>query len=258
MVKNIIKSKLRYGENPNQDAYLLHDSKNSIFNYQISGKEISYNNILDVDSGLRCLDEFNEPTSVIIKHTNPCGVASAKNINKAFQKSFESDPKSAFGGIILLNRKVNEELAKILIKNFFEMIVSPGFDKAARNILTLKKRLILLKKPKFKKFIIEYKSTIFGDLYQSKDLKPINQKFLKLVSKNKASLKSKEDLLFAIKVVKHLKSNSIVLARNKQTIGIGNGQTNRVDSLKFAIKNRDTYFKKKFICLCFRWVFSFY
>ena len=249
MVKNIIKSKLRYGENPNQDAYLLHDSKNSIFNYQISGKEISYNNILDVDSGLRCLDEFNEPTSVIIKHTNPCGVASAKNINKAFQKSFESDPKSAFGGIILLNRKVNEELAKILIKNFFEMIVSPGFDKAARNILTLKKRLILLKKPKFKKFIIEYKSTIFGDLYQSKDLKPINQKFLKLVSKNKASLKSKEDLLFALKVVKHLKSNSIVLARNKQTIGIGNGQTNRVDSLKFAIKNRDTYFKKKlFVC----------
>ncbi len=249
MVKNIIKSNLRYGENPNQDAYLLHDSKNSIFNYQISGKEISYNNILDVDSGLRCLDEFSEPTSVIIKHTNPCGVASAKNINKAFQKSFESDPKSAFGGIILLNRKVNEELAKILIKNFFEMIVSPGFDKAARKILTLKKRLILLKKPKFKKFIIEYKSTIFGDLYQSKDLIPINQKFLKLVSKNKASLKSKEDLLFALKVVKHLKSNSIVLARNKQTIGIGNGQTNRVDSLKFAIKNRDTYFKKKlFVC----------
>ena len=183
MVKNIIKSKLRYGENPNQDAYLLHDSKNSIFNYQISGKEISYNNILDVDSGLRCLDEFNEPTSVIIKHTNPCGVASAKNIDKAFQKSFDSDPKSAFGGIILLNRKVNEKLAKILVKNFFEMIVSPGFDKAARKKLTLKKRLILLKNPKFKKFIIEYKSTIFGDLYQSKDLIPINQKFLKLASR---------------------------------------------------------------------------
>ena len=97
------KIKLRYGENPSQKANLVTNSSQSIFDYQISGKKISYNNIIDVDSGLRCLNEFSEPTSIIVKHTNPCGVASGKNINLAFRKSYESDSKSAFGGIILLN-----------------------------------------------------------------------------------------------------------------------------------------------------------
>ena len=105
------KTKLRYGENPNQKAYLLQNKKKSIFEYQISGKMISYNNIIDVDSGLKCLNEFKEPTSIIIKHTNPCGVASSKDIYQAFYKSFESDRKSAFGGVIFLNRKVNLKLA---------------------------------------------------------------------------------------------------------------------------------------------------
>ena len=104
--------KLRYGENPSQKANLITNSSRSIFDYQINGKKISYNNILDVDSGLRCLNEFREPTSIIVKHTNPCGIASGKNIIEAFQKSFESDSKSAFGGIILLNRKVDSKLAK--------------------------------------------------------------------------------------------------------------------------------------------------
>ena len=112
------KIKLRYGENPNQEAYLIKNSKKTIFDYQISGKKISYNNLIDLDSGLKCLAEFDEPTSVIIKHTNPCGVASAKNIVNAFLNSYNSDPKSAFGGIILLNRKVNLNLAKILIWYF--------------------------------------------------------------------------------------------------------------------------------------------
>ena len=111
---------LRYGENPNQKAYLLSNINKLILDFQISGKKISYNNIIDLDSGLRCLNEFSEPTSIIVKHTNPCGVASAKNINKAFQKSYESDTKSAFGGIIFLNRKLNSSLANIIVKNFFE------------------------------------------------------------------------------------------------------------------------------------------
>tara|TARA_X000000950_G_scaffold84546_1_gene106374 strand:- start:287 stop:1204 length:918 start_codon:yes stop_codon:yes gene_type:complete len=240
---------LRYGENPNQKAYIINNQKSSIFNFQISGKTISYNNLIDLDSGLKCLAEFSEPTSIIIKHTNPCGVASSNNIISAFIKSYESDPKSAFGGIIFLNRKVDLQLAKKIHKNFYEMVVAPNFDKNALNILKQKKKLILLKIPKIKKQNIEFKSTLFGDLYQTKDFTPINKKFLNLSSVKKASSKSINDLIFSLKVAKHLKSNAIVLSRNKQTVGLGHGQTNRFDALNFAIKNMNKYFKKKpFVC----------
>ena len=240
------KIKLRYGENPNQDGFLLDYPNNSIFNYQISGKRISYNNLIDLDSGLKCLKEFNEPTAIILKHTNPCGVASAKNIQLAFVKSYNSDPKSAFGGIIFLNRKVGVSLAKKIFKNFFEMIVALDFDKKALEILVKKKNLILLKIPKIQKSTIEYKSTLFGDIYQTTDLKPINKKFIKLASKIRGSENSIADLIFSLKVAKHLKSNAVVLSGNKQTLGVGHGQTNRVDALKFALKNMKKYFKKRF------------
>ena len=243
------KIKLRYGENPNQKSYLINDKKNSIFSYQISGKQISYNNLIDLDSGLRCLKEFLEPTSIILKHTNPCGIASAKNIEIAFDRSYESDPKSAFGGIILLNRKVTSRLAKKIYKNFFEMIVALDFDIGALKILEKKKNLILLKIPNIKKPTIEYRSTLFGDLYQTTDLNPINRKFLNLISKKRGSTKSINDLIFSLKVAKHLKSNAVVLSRNKQTLGLGHGHTNRVDALHYAIKNMNKYFKKgAFVC----------
>jgi len=240
---------LRYGENPNQKAFLINEQKSSIFDFQLSGKIISYNNLIDLDSGLKCLAEFSEPTSIIIKHTNPCGVASSNNITSAFIKSYKSDPKSAFGGIIFLNRIVNLQLAKKIHKNFYEMVVAPNFDKNALDILKQKKKLILLKIPKIKKQNIEFKSTLFGDLYQTKDLTPIDRKFLNLSSVKKASSKSIDDLIFSLKVVKHLKSNAVVLSRNKQTVGLGHGQTNRFDALNFAIKNMNKYFKKKpFVC----------
>ena len=243
------KIKLRYGENPNQKGYLINDQKNSIFSYQISGKQISYNNLIDLDSGLKCLKEFIEPTSIILKHTNPCGIASAKNIDIAFDRSYKSDPKSAFGGIILLNRKVTPRLAMKIYKNFYEMIVALDFDQNALKILEKKKNLILLKIPNIKKTTLEYKSTLFGDLYQTTDLTPINRKFLSLVTKKKASTKSVNDLIFSLKVAKHLKSNAIVLSRNKQTLGLGHGHTNRVDALYNAIKNMNKYFKKgTFVC----------
>ncbi|MDC2978837.1 hypothetical protein OAZ15_04480 [Pelagibacteraceae bacterium] len=243
------KIKLRYGENPNQEAYLINNSKLSIFDFQISGKKISYNNLIDLDSGLKCLSEFNEPTSIIVKHTNPCGVASAKDIKKAFAKSYESDPKSAFGGIIFLNRNVKSDLAKKIVKNFFEMVVAPNFDKSSLKILKKKKNLIILKTPNIKRQKVEYKSTLFGNLYQTAALSSINRNFLNLVTNKKASLKSISDLIFSIKVVKHLKSNAVVLSSNKQTVGLGQGQTNRVDALKFAIKNKNKYFKKNlFVC----------
>ena len=244
------KFKLRYGENPNQNAWMKINSNESLFDFQINGKKISYNNIIDLDSGLRCLSEFNEPTSLIVKHTNPCGVASANKIENAFIKSFKSDSKSAFGGIIFLNRKVNLNLAKIIFEFFFEMVVATDFDKSALNLLKKKKKLILLKIPKIKEERIEFRSTLFGDLYQTKDFTTINNKFLTLASNNKTSNKLIDDLLFSLKVVKHLKSNAIVLTCNKQTVGLGLGQTNRVDALKFAIKNKKKHFKNKsFVCV---------
>ena len=244
-----IRIKLRYGENPNQKSYIIYNQKNSIFDYQINGKKISYNNLIDLDSGLKCLKEFYEPTSIILKHTNPCGIASAKNIELAFKKSYMSDPKSAFGGIVLLNRKVSPKLAKIINKNFYEIIVALDYDKNAVEILKKKKNLILLKMPNIKKPNLEYRSTLFGDLYQSTDLKIINKNFIKLVSKKRGSTNSISDLIFSLKVVKHLKSNAVVLTRNKQTIGLGHGQTNRVDALNSAIRNMNKYFKKgKFVC----------
>ena len=240
---------LRYGENPNQNAYLINNQKNSIFDFQLSGKIISYNNLIDLDSGIRCLAEFKEPTSIIIKHTNPCGVASSNSITKAFIKSYKSDSKSAFGGIIFLNRKVDLQLAKKIHKNFFEMVVAPNFDRYALNILKQKKKLILIKIPKIKKQNTEYKSTLFGDLYQTKDLTPINKRFVNLVSEKKGTSKSIDDLIFSLKVAKHLKSNAVVLSKNKQTLGLGHGQTNRFDALNSAIKNMNKYFKtKSFVC----------
>ena len=240
---------LRYGENPSQKAHLISNSVKTVFDYQISGKRLSYNNIIDLDSGLRCLNEFSEPTSIIVKHTNPCGVASAKEINRAFQKSYESDKKSAFGGIIFLNRKVNSRLANIIIKNFFEMIVAPSFETKAVTILKRKKNFILLKTPSIKIKKMEYKSTMFGDLHQTIDEEKINKKFINLVSNKKPSSRFVEDLIFSLKIVKHLKSNAIVLSNNKQTLGLGHGQTNRVDALSFAIKNKKKYFKNvQFVC----------
>ncbi len=245
----MIRKKLRYGENPNQTSFLINKNKGSIFDYQINGKEISYNNIIDLDSGLKCLNEFNEPTSIILKHTNPCGVASSNNINEAFKKSHESDTKSAFGGIIVLNRKVNLDLAKKIVKNFYEMVAASDFEKEALDLLKNKKKLILIKIPKIKRQTVDYRSTLFGDLYQSRDLIPITKKFLKLVSNKSVSSKSLEDLIFSLKVVKHLKSNAIVLSNNKQTIGLGHGQTSRVNALNLAIQNKNVYFKNKsFVC----------
>ena len=243
------KINLRYGENPNQAAYLISKTKESIFDFQVGGKKISYNNIIDIDSGLKCLREFSEPTSIIIKHTNPCGVASANKILNAFVKSYNSDPKSAFGGIILLNRKVNSKLAKEIFKYFFEIVVSPSFDNSALKILQKKKNLILLRIPKIKFNTLEYKSTNFGDLYQTCDLTQINKQFLTLVSEKKTSSKYILDLIFSLKVAKHLKSNAVVLSNNKQTLGIGHGQTNRFDALSYAIKNKKKYFKNDlYVC----------
>ena len=178
--------KLKYGENPHQKAQLKIKKTRNLSNYKIQGKEISFNNILDVDSGLDFLNEFKEPTTVIIKHNNACGVASSSTIKKSFVRALKSDKKSAFGGVVLLNKKLESNLAKILIKNFFEVVVSPGYTHEAIKILSLRKNLILINSnmiPKKQKKII--KSVRIGNLIQENDSFKLSKKHFKIVSKNK-------------------------------------------------------------------------
>ena len=184
--KVLNKNVLRYGENPNQNSF-IENNTNSIFKFQLSGKEISYNNIVDIDSGYKCLREFIEPTCIIVKHSNPCGAASAENINLAFKKALKSDFKSSFGGIVLLNRNIDKNLANLISKNFFEVVVASNYDNQAISILQKKKKLILLKIKKIKIPKKEYKSTIFGTIHQNVDFDNINTKFCKLVAYEKVS-----------------------------------------------------------------------
>ncbi len=243
--------KLRYGENPDQTALLKKNKNQSFVDYQIQGKQISYNNILDIDSGLDFLNEFSEPTTVIIKHNNACGVASSNTIKGSFVKAFNCDKKSAFGGVILFNKKIDKDLAKIIIKNFFEVLVSPGYTNEAIDILRERKKLILINSSKIPKIKKEISRTVrMGSLLQKDNNFKISKKSFKVVSKNnKLSPKEYDDIIFAFKVVKHIKSNGIVLVKNKRTVGIGAGQMNRYDATKLAImKYKENFSLKNLVC----------
>ena len=229
--------KLKYGENANQESsYHLDDINNSLLKFQISGRKIGYNNLLDLDAGLNCINEFNEPTCVIIKHNNPCGVASSNNIENAFKKAYQSDPLSAFGGVVLFNRKINKKLALLLSKKFIEILSAKGFEKNAFSILSKKEKLIIIDSTNVqiseKK---EMKRIVGGFLIQEKNKTKIISKNLMCVSKKNTNKNYIMNLIFAYKVCKHVKSNAIVLVFNKQTIGIGAGQMNRFDSTKLAL-----------------------
>jgi phosphoribosylaminoimidazolecarboxamide formyltransferase/IMP cyclohydrolase len=244
------KIKIKYGENPNQKAYYLAKTKSNLFTSQLSGKNLGYNNILDISEGLNCLNEFNEPTCVIIKHNNPCGVASAENIKNAYLRALASDPLSAFGGVVLFNRKIDIELAKILINNFYEVVVATKFNKESLKTLKSKKRLTIIDSSELEEKNTKiYKSVNSGVLYQEFNSFKISKSKIKLVSKKKSPDKILDDLIFAYKVAKHVKSNAIVLANNKQTVGIGAGQMSRVDATKIAIIKYRKFFKHKtFVC----------
>ena len=244
------KIKLKYGENANQKAYYLASSKSNLFNSQLGGKNLGYNNILDISDGLSCLNEFQEPTCVIIKHNNPCGIASADNIEKAYEKAIQSDPVSAFGGVVLFNKKINTILAKKINSRFFEVIVAPKIHKKTLEVLSIKKKLIIIDSSGLKnKNKQSLKSVNSGILYQEQNQFRVSKSKIKLVSKKIASKKTRDDLIFAFKVAKHVKSNAIVLANNKQTLGIGAGQMSRLDSTRMAIlKYKDFFKKKSFVC----------
>ena len=242
---------LRYGENPNQKSRLVKTKNKSIFDYQIQGKKISYNNILDIDSGLDFLNEFKEPTAVIVKHNNACGIASSRNIKEAFIKAVESDKNSAFGGVVLFNKKITIKLAEKILNKFFDIVIAPGFDKKSIQAFNKKKNLILIdSKEIIKKEKISSRSVRSGYLVQKTDNHAITKNNFITVSKNnKISKKEYQDVLFAFKIVKHIKSNAIVLVKNKQTIGIGAGQMNRFDATRIAImKYKDNFKLKSYVC----------
>ncbi|MCX7760325.1 MAG: bifunctional phosphoribosylaminoimidazolecarboxamide formyltransferase/IMP cyclohydrolase [Hydrogenothermaceae bacterium] len=232
---------LRYGENPHQKGSLyinpLEDIGFSVSNWQIlQGKEMSFNNYLDTDSALNLVKEFEEPACVIVKHNNPCGVATADNVKNAYEKALKTDPKSAFGGIVAVNREVDTELANKLTEIFLEVVAAPSFTAQALNILSSKKNLRVVKVDNFDKEVIgkDLRRVSGGMLIQDRDRQLFNE--LKVVTKTKPTEKQLEDMVFAYKVVKHLKSNAVVIVKDKMTLGIGPGQTSRVDSLETAVK----------------------
>lgn len=233
-------STLRYGENPHQNAVLYKISSPNFDNFnfsKLSGKELSYNNLVDADCAHSCVQQFSKPACVIVKHANPCGVSESSSIELAYQRSFKCDPISSFGGIIAINRRLTTRLlAKILNKQFVEVIVAPSTDKACLGVLKKKPnvRLVVIKNTKKRVKSYEIKSLKNKLLIQTSDNKEITKKDLKVVTKKKPSQTQTEDLIFAFKVVRYVKSNAIVFVKNKTTLGIGAGQMSRIDSTKIA------------------------
>jgi len=225
--------KLRYGENPHQEGTFYGDLS-SLFT-QLHGKEISYNNLVDVDAAFGLVLEFEEPAFVIIKHTNACGVALRPQLKQAYIDALAADPVSAFGGVLATNKPIDAETAEEINKLFFEILLAPAFEKNALELLKSKKNRILLQFNSAELPRSQFKSVLNGVIEQDKDLKKENLTDLKTVTRIEPTSAEKQDLLFANVVVKHSKSNTIVLARNNQLLASGVGQTSRVDALRQAI-----------------------
>ena len=229
-------NKLRYGENPHQES-AIYSVKNSLNIKQIYGKQLSYNNYNDIFSALTISKSLpSNSGTVIVKHANPCGVSIQKNKLKSYQMALSCDPISAFGGIVSCNFKINKKLATEINKIFFEVIIANGFEAGALKILKKKKNLRLIDAKKFIiKDIIKLSSLNESLLTQSEDLKKFNIKDFKIVSRKKPSKSQFENLIFAFNICRYVKSNAIVLASNKSTVGIGSGQPSRLDSCQIAI-----------------------
>ena len=204
----------------------------------MQGKDLSFNNILDLNAALELAKEFSLPAAVIVKHNNPCGVAEDKSLEKAFLSAWKCDPLSSFGGIVALNRKMDIKAAKVIAKSgFLECIIAPGFDKEAVELFKGKKNLRLLELGDLMPIKeTEFKRVSGGLLLQEKDLETLDLKNLKVVTRKKPTKKELESLIFGWKVAKHVKSNAIILTKGTRTVGIGAGQMSRVDSVMIARK----------------------
>lgn len=233
---------LRYGENPHQKAALYAECKGKahlaptlVDAVQKQGKELSFNNYLDLEAAFQIVKEFSDPACVIIKHTNPCGVALGKNIFEAYTRALECDPVSSFGGIVGLNREVDEATAVKMSEIFFECIVAPSFSSAALEVFGKKKNLRLLEVPfSVSKNPLDFKKISGGFLIQDADSKSDEISLSQTVTTRKPGDDELSELAFAWKIVKHVKSNAIVITQNRQIVGVGAGQMSRVDSVNIA------------------------
>jgi phosphoribosylaminoimidazolecarboxamide formyltransferase / IMP cyclohydrolase len=231
---------LKYGENPHQKAFLLSHAEGVGPFDNLSTAEISYNNYLDADAAWSLCCEFDEPTVAIIKHTNPCGLASAKSIGDAFDRAFACDPQSAFGGVIATNRVIDLDTAQKISSKFIEVLIAPHISEDVQRVLQAKSRLKILC-PRPTTSALQARSLFDGSLLLQERLHPTTADALhdwdQVSCKTlRASPEELADLLFAWRTVKHVKSNAIVLAHNLQTLGIGAGQMSRVDALRFALQ----------------------
>ena len=240
------KTVLRYGENPHQEG-IFYGNTNEIFD-QLNGKELSYNNLVDVDAAVQLIHEFNSPAGAenkgqvvfaIIKHTNVCGIASRKSVKEAWDSALAGDPESAFGGVLICNAPVDKATADAINEIFFEVLIAPSFNADALEILTTKKNRILLVQKPSAAATNQYSSVLNGTLTQQNDQG--NYTEWKEEGGRITTEVEKEDLVFANLVAKHLKSNSIALVKNKQVIGKGCGQTSRIDSLRQSIEKANQF-----------------
>ena len=231
---------LRYGENPHQQGVFFGDL-GSLFD-QLNGKELSYNNLVDVDAAINLVKEFEGETAfVIIKHTNACGVATGANVKEAYLKAFQADTISAFGGVLASSQKIDLAAAEEINKLFFEILIAPEFDSTALDLLKSKKNRIILKQKQPLTAKKQFKSLLNGVIEQDLDLKTDSKEDLKQMTKRSPSAQQVEALLFASKICKHTKSNTIILAINGQLLASGVGQTSRVDALKQAIEKAGAF-----------------
>ncbi|MBF0859818.1 bifunctional phosphoribosylaminoimidazolecarboxamide formyltransferase/IMP cyclohydrolase [Gluconobacter sp. LMG 31484] len=236
---------LRYGENPHQKAAFYRDGSQRpgvATARQLQGKALSYNNINDTDAAFEAVAEFDDPTVVIVKHANPCGVASAATLEQAWIAALRCDPVSAFGGIVALNRTLNGATAQRISKIFTEVIVAPDADPDAIELLSRKKNLRLLLTEGMPDPTAEglaFRSVAGGFLAQSRDAGRVTEADLKVVTKRAPTAKEMKDLLFAFRVAKHVKSNAVIYVRNGATVGIGAGQMSRVDSARIAARKSE-------------------
>ncbi len=235
-------SDLRYGENPHQQAafYARVGSPTHLLDgvEQLHGKELSFNNLLDLSSARELVEDFSGPACTIVKHNNPCGCALGESVLEAYERAFACDPQSAYGGVIALNRRVDRACAQALSKQFIEVLLAPGFDEEALEVLTGKKNVRLLELPQWPPPLreVEGKPVLGGQLVQSRDLVTETREQMRVLTVTAPTESQWEDLLFAWRVCRHVRSNAIVLAAGAATVGIGAGQMSRVDAVRIAVE----------------------
>ena len=247
-------SEMRYGENPHQAAAaykISGDSSNSVLNAKIhQGKKLSYNNIMDADAAFSCLKEFEETACVIVKHANPCGVSKGENMLEVYKQAFNADSLSAFGGVIAMNKQCDELVAEEISKVFVEIVLAPSFTKEALEIFSTKKNLRVLEvgniKPREK--LLEVRNVVGGIIVQETDTSVIQKQDLKTVTTASPTDLEVETMLFGWKVLKHIKSNGILIVKDNTTVGVGAGQVSRVDSVDIAMKKSGENIQGSILC----------